>query len=295
MTRPKMHLDEIDVPESMVRALLLEQLPAWADLPLERVDSMGTVSAIYRLGDDLAVRLPLTPRFHSLDDELRWLPWLAPQLPLSTPEPLAAGEPGCDYPFRWAVFRWIDGDVWSLDRVDDPCQAARDLAAFLRTVHVLDSSDGPRTKKRTPAMQDPVWRFANALSGAFLDTGALARAWDDALLAPAWDGEPVWVHGDVLAGNVLVADGAVAAVIDWGNAHIGDPALDLIPAWSLFDGESRAVFRAEMDADDDAWARARATALTRIINMPYYAGTNPVFVADAMTTLERVLNDRSMG
>jgi len=295
MAADKMHDDEIEIPVSLVRRLLAGQFPQWAHLPLRRVHSTGTVHAMYRLGDDMAVRLPMIPRHHSLESELRWLPWLAPRLPLAIPEPLAEGRPDHGYRWRWAIFRWLEGETWARDRVDDPCAAAEQLAEFLHALQRLDPTDGPRAEPggagASISFKDEAVRHAIASTHGMLDTTALTAAWETALDAPEWDDAPRWVHGDMLAGNVLTAGGRLRAVIDWGAAAVGDPARDLMAAWSLFAGESRTTFRDAMAADDATWARARGWAVTRVINVWYYAHTNPEFVADAKDTLENVLAD----
>ena len=295
MPTEKMHDDEIEVPASLVRQLLSSQFPRWAHLPLRRVQSMGTVHAMYRLGDDMAVRLPMIPREHSLDRELRWLPWLAPRLPLAIPEPLAEGQPDHGYLWRWAIFRWIPGETWARDRVDDLCEAAEHLAEFLHALQQLDPADGPRANPGAAgtsiSFRDERVRYAIASTHETLDTTALTAAWETALDAPEWDAEPRWVHGDVLGGNVLTSSGRLRAIIDWGSAAVGDPACDLMAAWSLFSGESRIRFQNAMAADDATWARARGWAINRVVNVWYYANSNPPFAADARDTIENVLAD----
>jgi aminoglycoside phosphotransferase (APT) family kinase protein len=296
MVRPKMHEGQVDIDAELVRRLLDAQFPEWARLPLAPVASMGTVNALYRLGDELVVRLPLVGRWaDGLDNELEWLPRLAPLLPLAVPEPVAAGEPGESYPFRWAVYRWLDGEPWSLDRVDDPWQAAEELAEFAHVLQAVDPAGEPRPRPASHGgplrSRDEGVRAALAAAGAAVDTAAIARAWDRALEVPVWDRPGVWVHSDLLAGNVLVREGRLHAVIDWGGAGVGDPAANAVAGWSLFSGKSRAAYRAALAVDDDTWERGRGWALTRIMNVPYYAETNPRFVEDAERTLAEALSD----
>ena len=296
MPTGKMHDDEIEVPASLVRKLLSSQFPQWAHLPLRRVASMGTVHAMYRLGDDMAVRLPMIPREQSLDKEFQWLPWLAPHLPLAIPEPLAEGRPDHGYLWRWAIFRWIDGDTWARDRVDDLCEAAERLAEFLHALQRLDPAEGPRATPGDPgasiSFKDEKVRHAIASTRELFDTNALTAAWETALDAPEWDAEPRWLHGDMLGGNVLMSGGRIRAIIDWGSAGVGDPACDLMAAWSLFSGESRLRFQNAMAADDATWARARGWAIRRVVNVSYYANSNAPFVADARDTIENVLAEQ---
>jgi aminoglycoside phosphotransferase (APT) family kinase protein len=294
MARPKLHPGQVDIDEGLVRRLLAAQFPAWAGLPLVPVASTGTVNALYRLGNELVVRLPLVERWAAgVVNELAWLPRLAPSLPLAVPEAVAAGEPGEGYPFRWAVFRWLDGETWSLDRVADPCRAAEELAAFVQALRAVDPTGEPPPRPASHGGplrdRDQGVRAALAAAEGMVDTAAIEAAWEAALQVPAWDGPPVWVHGDLLAGNVLVRDGRLHAVIDWGGAGVGDPAANALAAWSLFTGESRKVYRAALAVDADTWERGRGWALTRIMNVPYYAETNPLFVEDAKRTLAEAL------
>jgi len=296
MARPTMHPGQVEIDAALVRRLLAAQFPEWATLALAPVASTGTVNAMYRLGDELVVRLPLVERWAAgVVNELEWLPRLAPSLPLAVPEPVAAGEPDDGYPFRWAVYRWLDGEPWALDRVADPCRAAEDLADFAQVLRGVDPTGEPRPSPASHGgplrERDEGVRWALAAAKGMVDTNAVAAAWERALDVPVWDRPPVWVHSDLLAGNVLVRDGRLHAVIDWGGAGVGDPAANALAAWSLFTGESRTVYRAALAVDEDTWERGRGWALTRIMNVPYYAETNPLFVEDAKRTLAEALTD----
>ncbi len=296
----RMHADEVDTNVHLVRRLLATQFPRWADLPLEPVDSAGTVHAIYRLGEGMAVRLP---RVHggveSLEKEHRWLPILAPLLPLVIPVPLGMGMPAEGYPWPWSVYRWLEGETATLDRIGDPREAAADLARFVAALQQIDPTGGPRPAgdRGVPlAERDAPTRTAITALHGVLDTEALTAAWDAALRAPAWDGFPVWIHGDLLPGNLLVTRGRVSAVIDFGVAGVGDPACDLIVAWSLLSGESRDVFRSALPVDEATWGRGRGWALSiALIALPYYVDTNPAFAQIARYTIEEVLADQHRG
>ena len=261
----KMHADEVDTDASLVRRLLKGQFPQWADLPIKRVESAGTDNAIYRLGDDMAVRLP---RIHwaieQVDKEHRWLPRLAPLLPLAIPAPLAKGVPGEGYPWAWSVQRWLEGENATVEAAADLRQAATDVAQFIIALQRIDPTDGPPAGRGVPLMlRDAAMRAAIAEVRGLLDTDAVTAAWEAALEAPEWDRPPVWVHGDLLPGNLLVEQGRLSAVIDFGGLGVGDPACDLMIAWSLFSGESREVFRAALGVDDATWARVGATHYPR--------------------------------
>lgn len=300
MSVRRMHAGEVDVGARLVRRLLAAQFPQWADLPLEQVDHAGTDNAIYRLGEDMSVRLP---RIHwatgQAEKEQRWLPRLAPHLPLAVPIPLAIGMPGEGYPWRWSVSPWLEGEEATGDRIADLRQAATDLARFLAALQRIDPTGGPlaadHNLRGAPlAMRDSATREAIAALDGVIDTGAATTAWEAALQAPQWDRASVWFHGDVLAGNLLVDRGRLSAVIDFGGLGVGDPACDLMSAWSLFSGDSRDVFRSATAVDDATWARARGCALSQaLLALPYYLETNPVIVARSRHAIEEILADHA--
>ena len=295
----KMHADERDVDESLVRALIAARFPQWAELPLARVRSDGTDNAIYRLGDDLAVRLPRYPAAAAQPSkEARWLPHLAARLPLQVPEPLGLGEPALGYPWHWSVCRWIHGERASIEAVD-PHEAAAQLAAFVRALHEVDPAGGPgpgehNFARGAPlATRDQEVRAALARLDGVVDVGAAAAAWDRALSAPVWERPGVWVHGDLQAGNMVVAGGRLRGIIDFGALGVGDPACDVMTAWIFLPRSVRDVFRAEAGADEETWERARGWALSvALIALPYYRETNPAFFASARRWAEEVLADR---
>lgn len=295
----KMHADEVDTDASLVRRLLAAQFPHWADLSIEPVASAGTENAIFRLGDDMAVRLPRRPgATEQLEKEHRWLPRLAPLLPLAVPVPLANGTPAEGYPSHWSVCRWLEGENVTIERLADPAQAAGDLAQFVIALQRIDPTDGPPPGKHNfrrgvpLVIRDAYTRSAIADLDGLVDTEAVTAAWEADLQAPAWDGPLVWVHGDLQSGNLLAVQGRLSAVIDFGGLGVGDPACDLIVAWSLFSGESREAFRTALSVDDATWARGRGWALSvALIFIPYYLDTNPVGVVDARRTIDKVLAD----
>lgn len=297
--RKKLHADEITTDATLVRQLLAAQFPQWAELAIEPVASAGTENAIYRLGDDMAVRLPLRPKPPEQVDKLdRWLPVLAPQLPLPIPEPLAKGEPAEGYPCAWSVCRWLDGEEAAFERLEDPVEAARTLAGFVRTLVTIDPTDGPPPGKHNfwrgvpLADRDGSTRDAIAQCEGLIDTDAVTAAWETDLHAPVWDEPPVWIHGDIDPGNLLVVDGRLSAVIDWGGLAVGDPCYELQPAWNLFRGESRDAYRKALAFDDATWRRGRGFALsTALLALPYYLHTNPVIVKMARYMIDEVLAD----
>ena len=297
---PKMHDAEVTVDEALVRRLLATQLPGRADLPLHRIEAWGTDHAIFRLGDDLSVRLPkIGWAARQGEKEDRWLPVLAPHLPVDVPVPVAVGEPAEGYPFVWYVAPWVEGanppaDGGAFDRT----RLARDLAAFVRALQSRPTTGAPEPR---PAQRGGPLESADAstrhpaekLRGE-TDVDGLLAVWDAGRHAPAWDGPPVWVHGDLSAGNVLVRDGRLAGVIDWGGLVAGDPAVELMVAWSYFDAEARAAYRDALGGIDDAtWLRGRAWATSAALQaLPYYRDTNPDIVARSWRTVAAVLADR---
>jgi aminoglycoside phosphotransferase (APT) family kinase protein len=251
------------------------------------------VNALYRLGDHLCARLPRVETWaEDLDKEWRWLPELAPRLSLPVPEPVARGHPTDWYPFSWAIYGWIEGQPYADALVEDEQQAAAELARFVGELRQVDPAGAPRGGRRPLRELDVDTRAAISSAQDVIDSDAAMAAWERALRAPAWTGTPVWIHADLLRPNLLVRDGRLCAVIDFGGAGIGDPAADVIAAWSVFGPTGRGVFRDALEVDDGTWGRARGFALHQAaLIIPYYAETNPGFVAPARRTIEEIVAD----
>ena len=296
-----MHADEVDTDVSLVRRLLAAQFPQWADLPIEPVYSDGTDNAIYRLGSDMAVRLPrISWAVGQVEKEQQWLPRLASQLPLAIPVPLGKGIPAEGYPWNWSVCRWLEGENATVERISDLRRAAIDLAQFIAALQRIDATDGPppgpyNSYRGVPlAARDVQTRAAIASLEGTIDIEAVTVAWESALDAPVWDGPPVWIHGDLSSGNLLAVQGRLSAVIDFGCLGVGDPACDSIVAWSLF-STVRDALRAALYVDDATWARGRGWALsTALIALPYYQTTNPAIAAAARHKIDEVLADHRL-
>lgn len=298
MAAGKMHADEVETDAALVRRLLAAQFPQWSELPITPVRSAGTDNAIFRLGDDLAVRLP---RIHWAVDQVhkehQWLPRLAPFLPRAVPVPVAMGAPAAGYPWHWSVYRWLPGANTTREGIADPCQAALDLAQFITALQRIDTTGGPLAADHNLrggplATRDTATREALAALQGMIDGAAATAVWEVALQAPPWHRAPVWFHGDLLVGNLLFERGRLSAVIDFGGLGVGDPACDLMLAWSLFAGESRDVLRAALAVDDATWTRGRGHALSQaLIFIPYYMDTNPVGVGNARRMIDAVLAD----
>jgi aminoglycoside phosphotransferase (APT) family kinase protein len=296
MSRTRMHADEVLTDEELVRRLVAAQFPQWAGLPVEYVTSYGTDNDIYRLGDELSVRLPrISGATGQAAKEARWLPRLADALPVLVPVHLEKGLPDAGYPYEWAVYRWLPGSN-AAGGVADAERLAVEVSAFLTALRRIDTAGAPRapagSRGGPVGAYDEGVRRSVAELGERIDGAAALRVWADALAAPAWDGPALWLHGDLLPGNVLLVDGGLAAVIDWSCLTTGDPAYDLLPAWSLFAGASRARFRAELSVDDATWRRGRGFALWQAVTaLAYYWDTNPGMIRQASHSLEQILID----
>jgi aminoglycoside phosphotransferase (APT) family kinase protein len=255
----------------LVRRLVKVQFPQWAELAVEPVRVDGHDNRTYRLGESMTVRLPTASAYApAVDKEDRWLPVLAPQLPVAVPEVLGKGVPGEGYGFNWSIRRWLSGETSSPERIDDLVEFATSVAGFIRALQLCDATDGPVAGAHSfhrgapPVYYDDETRRAlEALEGQ-VDTVAAAAVWE-AAIGSTWDGPPTWFHGDIASGNLLVEDGKLSAVIDFGTSGVGDPACDLVIAWTMFDGESRAAFRRTVDQDAGTWARARGWALWKAL------------------------------
>jgi aminoglycoside phosphotransferase (APT) family kinase protein len=286
-----MHSDELEIDAGLVRRLLGEQFPEWVDLPLRRVEPSGTVSAVFRLGDELSVRLarrdgPTQPG----GKELEWLPRLAPLLPVEIPVPVAQGRPTGDYPWFWEIHRWVRGDTVPVEELD-ALQAARDLAALVGALQQVDSAGAPPGRGIPLAERDADIRYWLA---RFDGDPAVTAEWERALAAPPWDGPPVWHHGDLDARNWLVVDGRISGVIDWGSMGVGDPACDAMVAWKLHSVAARDAFREALPTDDATWERARGWVLSQAVAiLAYYTpDNNPTLYREAETWLDLVLSER---
>jgi aminoglycoside phosphotransferase (APT) family kinase protein len=290
-----LHDGELPIDAALVARLLAEQFPDLADRPPRAWPSTGTVHALYRLGDDLVVRLPRLARWSAaLEREAVWLPRLAPRVSLGVPEPVAVGRPTAAYPSAWAVHRWRPGEPYGVAPLADEAAAAAALAGFVRELRAIDPRGGPPAGRAPLAELDAETCAAIAAARAAIDADAARAAWRRALAAPAWDGTPSWIHGDLMRPNLLVVDGRLDAVIDFGAVGVGDPAMDLVAAWSVFGRAGRAAFRRALQGvpglDDGAWARARGYALHQAaMIVPYYASSNPAFAAEGVRIVGEVL------
>jgi aminoglycoside phosphotransferase (APT) family kinase protein len=266
---------------------------------VEPVVPGGSDNATYRLGSGLSVRLPRGPTrgVGQIDRDRRWLPLLAPHLPLAVPEPVAKGAPGEGYPFEWAVYRWLPGELATPERLGDPADAAMDLARFLAALQSIDATAGPRAGPPNASrgiplrLRDDLVRTAIADLKDEVDTAGVTAAWESALTAEEWQGPGVWIHGDLLPENLLVVDGRLSAVLDF-SLCVGDPATDVMVAWTVLPAAARPLFRSRLGVDDATWARARGWALSvALIQLPYYRETHLPRTRNAHRTIAEVLAD----
>lgn len=284
----KMHEDELEIDDELVRGLLARQFPEWADLPLERVEPSGTDNAIFRLGDEFAVRLPRIDGPSSpKSNELDWLPKLAPLLPVAVPVPVAQGKPDDAYPWYWEIHSWVEGETVPMEQID-AAQAARDLAALVAALQQFDPAGAPMGRGVPLAARDEPFRY---WLGRFDGDPRVAGEWEQALAAPPWDGPPVWHHGDLDARNWLVRDGRISGVIDWGSMGVGDPACDVMVAWKMHSAEAGEAFRESLPTDDATWLRARGWVISQAVAiLAYYTlENNPTLVSEAQAWLDLVL------
>jgi aminoglycoside phosphotransferase (APT) family kinase protein len=263
---PRVHDDELEIDDALVRALVDSEFPQWADLPLERAGD-GTVNVVYRLGDELSVRLP---RRSEVDDaEELILRTLESRVPVEIPRFVARGS-------QFTVHAWLEGEL-----PDGPLPAA-EVAALVTALQQIDVADAPERayrRGRPLVLRDAAVRDALERVDA---PGAL-ELWEESLQAPDWDGPPVWIHCDLDARNVLVRDGRLTGVLDWGGAGVGDPALDVMVAWKLVSRGERDRFRALLDVDEATWLRAKGWAVSQALSaLGYYTLDNyPPLVHEA--------------
>lgn len=309
---PPLHEDELEIDAELVRRLVRQSMPRCADLTVEPLASTGSSNALFRLGGSLLARLPRQPGgTATIEKEARWLPRIGPALTVEVPETVALGEPGCGYPERWAVTRWIPGETPKVpssagNREPDSDELALELARLLTELDMLDvppeaDSDpglswyrGGQLSGLDEDFRDAV-EASRSIPGLGLDLDEALNVWDEVLVAeqttPSRRG---WYHGDLLAENLLIRDGRLAAVIDFGGLGVGDPSVDLIVAWEVLDASGRQVFRKALDVDDSTWAKGMGWALLiAMITFPYYWHTMPARCAARRSMVSAVLGEAS--
>lgn len=287
---------------ALVRELLKAQLPAWADLPICPITSAGTDNAIFRVGQSLVARLPMVDWAAGQPArEHHWLPHLAAKLPLEIPESLALGLPGFGYPWHWSVHNWIPGSSAARSDLDNE-DVAKHLASFVSAARAINASGGPASGRENSHRGVPLIDRDVSVRGALQqlqgepDIEAAEAAWDDALNAPQWTHEPAWIHGDLQPSNLIMRDGHLVAVIDFGLMAVGDPACDLMAAWTCFTPASRRIFLSAIAPNEADLRRGRGWAVsTALIALAYYRDRDPEMAEMSRSTLLEVGCDSDLG
>jgi aminoglycoside phosphotransferase (APT) family kinase protein len=290
---------DITIDVSLVRRLVAAQFPEWKDLPVRPVANSGWDNRTFHLGEHMLVRLPSAAEYAvQVEKEHRWLPKLAPLLPLSIPVPLAIGEPAEGYPWKWSIYQWLEGNSAESAPIADLCDFATSLAQFLLALQQIDPTGGPPPGPHSfyrggeLKIYDSEARRAIAALKDKINAAAALEIWE-AALAASWQGSPVWVHGDMSPGNLLVQDGRLCAVIDFGQLTVGDPACDLAIAWTFLSGESREVFRTTLPFDAGTWVRGRAWTLWKaLIVAAGFTSPNNAEAQQCWRVIDAVINDK---
>lgn len=296
----KMSVNKLEIDERLVRSLLDQQCPHWAKLPLKPVVSKGTVHALFRLGEEYVVRIPRIEWVagsvdNMVEKEFKWIPIIGKLIDVLVAEPVFKGKSSRDYPWSWTIAKWNEGSVPDFEVKDEYHQLAEDLAHFLNKLHNIKPLEGPLSRRGVSlSMQDFETRNALAELTEDIDTQSVLELWRELLKVPEWSQNPLWLHGDLLPGNILIENCRLKALIDFSDMGIGDPACDLIVGWSLFNHSSRQVFRNHLEGiDDNTWERGKGWALSiALIMLPYYKHSNPYMASLARFMIANILNDR---
>lgn len=295
----KMHENELEIDESFVRKLLENQCPQWSNYPLSAITSSGTDNALFRLGNEFVVRLPRVEWEpgsieKSINKEYEWIPQLAKLLTTSISAPIFKGNPDSFYPWSWLIVKWNDGLNPVFEENNEYALLAADLAHFLNELHGVKLSHGPLSRRGVPLQKiDAETKKAIGELSEDLDSQLISSLWEQLLTTPSWEKELVWIHGDFLPGNILIQNHSLSGVIDFSDVGMGDPACDLIIAWSLFNKISREIFRKNLkNSDENTWRRGKAWALSiALIMLPYYKNTNPILATLARRMIKNIMCD----
>lgn len=289
-----MHKDELHIDINIAKQLIIEQFPQWQDLSINSIKAWGSDNVIYRLGQDMCIRLPrMSDDAKGIDKDARYLHLFASLLPLKIPEFIAMGSPNKDYPSKWGVYRWLKGKSADYEPLTNLNEAAITLAEFIVALQKIDIKEAPISSRDTSLLnRDQKTRAAIKALKETIDTAKVNNIWDQSLELPIYDKTPVWLHSDLHYGNLLIENGKLTAVIDFGMMGIGDPAADYIAAWSLFDFKSRLKFKEKLQIDEITFARARALALSIAVTIiPYYKDTNPSLTKVAKRIIKEILDE----
>ncbi|MFJ7887366.1 aminoglycoside phosphotransferase family protein [Lysinibacillus xylanilyticus] len=287
---------KIDV--DLVSKLINNQFPEWSNLEIKPVKKSGNDNKTFHLGNSMSVRLPSDEEYvPQVEKEQKWLPILAKHLSTPISEPLAKGEPSGDYPHPWSVNKWLDGEIVTIENIDDPNQFANELGGFLVELQSIDVSGGPLAGEHNfyrggdIVVYDDECRDAINNNVTTFNKHSLEEIWELAL-ASKWAGEPVWVHGDIAPGNILIKNGKLRAVIDFGILGVGDPSCDAAMAWTFFDDRSRKTFKNALNFDEETWNRARGWALWKaLITYDYNKQSNKAVADEQCNIINVIIND----
>ncbi|WP_339267311.1 aminoglycoside phosphotransferase family protein [Paenibacillus sp. FSL R5-0470] len=282
----------------LVARLINEQFPAWSDLEIRPVKFSGNDNRTFHLGEHMSVRLPSAAAYApQVEKEQRWLPILSKELTLPIQIPLVKGEPNEEYPLPWSINKWVEGETLTHQNINDLNQFARDLGAFLIELQSIDASRGPLAGEHnfyrggSLAVYDEESRHAIEHNKDIFKEDLLREIWELALDSK-WNSKPVWVHGDIAPGNLLVKDGKLCAVIDFGILGVGDPACDAAMAWTFFDEDSRKVFKGVLQMDEETWNRARGWALWKaLITYNGNRYSNPKVARESLNIINLIADD----
>ncbi len=293
--------DRLDIDTPLVRNLIEDQFPHWADLAIEAVEPGGWDNKTFRLGEDMSVRLPTAERYAlQVEKEQLWLPYLASNLPYEIPVPIAKGQPTSKYPWPWSVYKWIEGEPAIDKHIEDLNRFAVDLARFLTDLQNVNTRNAPEAGEHNffrgggLSVYDTETRQALDEIADDIDRSLLIDIWNEAL-ASKWEKPAVWIHGDMSPSNLLIRDGRLHAVIDFGNCGIGDPACDLVMAWTFFDEENRCIVQENLPYDKATWARASGWALWKaLITIQQKKETHPLEAQQSQKILKEIIQDHKV-
>jgi len=263
----------MQIDETLVMQLIAEQFPQWSKFPIKAVKLSGHDNRTFHLGKEMLVRLPSAEGYAAqVQKEQKWLPRLMPYLSIQIPEPITMGRPSKYYPWNWSVYHWIDGKSANTPSLVKPNlnEIALGLATFINELHKIDITDGPTAGTHNYyrggdlSVYDTDTKKVLTKLRRYIDVRKAAVVWEKAL-SSYWNQQPVWVHGDLSSGNIILKDGHLKAVIDFGCMGIGDPACDLVIAWTFLTTDSRAILKSHLSLDDDTWERARGWALWKAL------------------------------
>ena len=267
-------MDNIKIDKNLVKKLIAEQFPQWESLPIHAVAQSGWDNRTFHLGEEMVIRLPSDKEYEpQIEKEYRWLPSLSKQLSFQITQPIALGKPSSTYPWHWSINRWIEGESASRQNIHDIKCFAEALGKYLREFQSLDATGGPLAgahnfyRGGSLNAYDHEMRLAIPKIKNSHEQSLAALLWQEALDSE-WHLSPVWVHGDIAVGNILVRSGRLHGIIDFGQLAIGDPACDLVIAWNFFSSEERSVFKNAVQLDNDTWIRALGWAFWKTLCWP---------------------------